>query len=109
MTISRKEKQRRFPLHKKNLLRKKNNINNIGIIYSYFAIFDGHGGNEVSSYLSQNLHQILFSQLKTLNHIKDNNISINNIISLIQNTFTITDKIILGDTSLKITLAPLRQ
>ena len=90
-----------FHCIKKNLLRKKNNINNIGVIYSYFAIFDGHGGKEVSSYLSQNLHQILISQLKTLSHIKDNNISINNIISLIQNTFTITDKIILGDTSLK--------
>ena len=45
-----------FHCIKKNLLITNNNE----IIFSYFAIFDGHSGKEISSYLSQNFHKILF-------------------------------------------------
>ena len=31
---------------------------------SYFAVFDGHSGNEVGIYLKDNLHKILSSELK---------------------------------------------
>jgi len=46
-----------FHCIKKNLF-KNNNNNNNKIIFSYFSIFDGHGGKEVSSFLSQNFHKI---------------------------------------------------
>ena len=86
-----------FHCIKKNLLITNNNE----IIFSYFAIFDGHSGKEISSYLSQNFHKILFSQLKTLNSFIDNETNINKIISLIKNAFISADKKIINEPSLK--------
>ena len=86
-----------FHCIKKNLLVTNNNE----IIFSYFAIFDGHSGKEISSYLSQNFHKILFSQLKTLNSFIDNENNINKIISLIKNSFISADKKIINELSLK--------
>lgn len=86
-----------FHCIKKNLLITNNNE----IIFSYFAIFDGHSGKEISSYLSQNFHKILFSQLKTLNSFIDNENNINKIISLIKNSFISADKKIINEFSLK--------
>ena len=86
-----------FHCIKKNLLVTNNNE----IIFSYFAIFDGHSGKEISSYLSQNFHKILFSQLKTLNSFIDNENNINKIISLIKNSFIFADKKIINELSLK--------
>ena len=86
-----------FHCIKKNLLATNNNE----IIFSYFAIFDGHSGKEISSYLSQNFHKILFSQLKTLNSFIDNENNINKIISLIKNSFISADKKIINELSLK--------
>ena len=86
-----------FHCIKKNLLVTNNNE----IIFSYFAIFDGHSGKEISSYLSQNFHKILFSQLKTLNSFIDNENNINKIISLIKNSFNSADKKIINELSLK--------
>ena len=76
------------------------NINN-GIIFSYFAIFDGHGGKEVSSYLSKNLYNVLFNQLKNLDNFEDNEDNLNKIASLIKNSFLLIDKKIINDSSLK--------
>ena len=76
------------------------NINN-GIIFSYFSIFDGHGGKEVSSYLSKNLYNILFDQLKNLDNFEDNEDNLNKIASLIKNSFLLIDSKILNNSSLK--------
>ena len=81
-----------FHCIKTNLLNDYNN----NITYSYFAIFDGHSGKEVSLYLSQNFHKILSTQLKTLK-----NVNISKIISVIKNTFLLIDKEILKDPSFK--------
>ena len=86
-----------FHCIKKNLLITNNNE----IIFSYFAIFDGHSGKEISSYLSQNFHKILFSQLKTLNSFIDNENNVNKIISLIKNAFNYAYKKIINELSLK--------
>ena len=45
-----------------NLLNNNNKINNI----NYYAVYDGHGGNEISNYLHKYLHQYFY--LKNLNN-----------------------------------------
>ena len=82
---------------KKNLLL---NINN-GIIFSYFAIFDGHGGREVSLFLSQNFYNVLFNQFKNIDNFEDNENNLNKIASLIKFSFLFIDKRIINDPSLK--------
>ena len=79
-----------FHCIKKTLL--KNNKNRI--IYSYFAIFDGHAGKEVSQYLSQNFHQILSSQLKMIKKM-----NINEIILALKLSFLFADMQIIKDPS----------
>ena len=79
-----------FHCIKKNLI--KNNKNRI--VYSYFAIFDGHGGKEVSQYLSQNFHHILSSQLKLIKSI-----NINDIILALKLSFLFADMQIIKDSS----------
>ena len=87
-----------FHCIKKNLL---NNNNNNGLVISYFAIFDGHGGKEVSLFLSQHFHNVLFYQLKNINNFEDSEDNLIKIISLINNSFLLIDKKILNDPSLK--------
>mgnify|MGYP002625265821 CR=1 FL=1 len=86
-----------FHCIKKNLL----NNNNNGLVISYFAIFDGHGGKEVSLFLSQHFHNVLFYQLKNINNFEDSEDNLIKIISLINNSFLLIDKKILNDPSLK--------
>jgi len=86
-----------FHCIKKNLLKKSNN----GIIYSFFSIFDGHSGKEVSLYLSQNFHKILSSQLNNIQNFESNEITVNKIISAIKNSFLLIDNKIIKDLSLK--------
>ena len=61
--------------------------------FSYFAIFDGHSGNEVALFLSKCLHKILSKNLTNLK-ITNNDIETynNNIISSIKKTFEIVDE-----------------
>ena len=86
-----------FHCIKKNLLKKSKN----GIIYSFFSIFDGHSGKEVSLYLSQNFHKILSSQLNNIQNFESNEITVNKIISAIKNSFLLIDNKIIKDLSLK--------
>ena len=86
-----------FHCIKKNLLYNMEN----GIVFSYFAIFDGHGGKEVSSFLSQNFYNVLFNQLKNLDNVEDSLENLNKIASLIKNAFLLIDKEIIDDPSLK--------
>ena len=66
--------------------------------FSYFAIFDGHSGNEVALFLSKYLHKILSKNLTNLK-ITNNDIETynNNIISSIKKTFEIVDEEIINN------------
>ena len=67
----------------------------------YFAIFDGHNGKQVSFYLKENFHKILFNELKIIsftNDFKENN---KKIISAIKNSFEIIDKNIINNKNIK--------
>ena len=66
--------------------------------FSYFAIFDGHCGNEVALFLSKYLHKILSKNLTNLK-ITNNDIETynNNIISSIKKTFEIVDEEIINN------------
>jgi len=55
-------KKRRLPLHKFKF------NNNIRQKISVFAIFDGHGGNEVSQFLSLNIESILIKYITQSNY-----------------------------------------
>ena len=69
--------------------------------FSYFGIFDGHGGKDVASYLSKNFHKILSAQLEKnsfSNEIKNNsNIDSEKITNAIINSFEIVDKEIINN------------
>ena len=64
----------------KQALGKRNNL-------SYFAIFDGHGGKEVASYLSINLHHFLIDEINNIKFGINDQENINNIIECIKGMY----------------------
>ena len=64
---------------------------------SYFSIFDGHGGKEVSSYLSLNFHRILIKEINSINFSTNDDENIKNIINAIKNSFERIDQEILNN------------
>ena len=48
---------------------------------SYFAIFDGHGGKDVASFLSINLHHFLIDEINNINFGTNGEENISNIIT----------------------------
>ena len=67
---------------------------------SYFAIFDGHGGKEVASFLSINLHHYLINELNNIQFGINDEENINNIIECIKLAFIKIDKDILSNDNL---------
>ena len=64
---------------------------------SYFAIYDGHGGNKCSTFLQENLHEYIFSSeffpLYTLKAINEAYIKAeNNFFSMVSENGTLNDK-----------------
>ena len=66
---------------------------------SYFSIFDGHGGDQVSSFLSTNFHRTLIHEMKSINMTMNDEENIKNIIEVIKNSFTKIDIEILNNES----------
>lgn len=91
-----------------NIDNKNSNINNI----NFYAIYDGHGGKEVSTYLEKNLYQYFF-----LPNIDNNNIiklkrHIKNVYNHIQNKLNIQHRNIsynIGSTALVTIMAKDKQ
>ena len=77
----------------KQALGKRNNL-------SYFAIFDGHGGKEVASYLSINLHHFLIDEINNIKFGINDQENINNIIECIKVAFMKIDQKILSNENL---------
>ena len=77
----------------KQALGKRNNL-------SYFAIFDGHGGKEVASYLSVNLHHFLIDEINNIKFGINDQENINNIIECIKVAFMKIDQKILSNENL---------
>ena len=64
---------------------------------SYFAIFDGHGGKEVASFLSLNLHHFLVNEINNISFGMNDEENINNIIESIKSAFSKIDQDILSN------------
>lgn len=64
---------------------------------SYFAIFDGHGGKDVASYLSINLHHFLVNEINNINFGVNDEENINNIMESIKLAFNKIDQEILSN------------
>ena len=77
----------------KQALGKRNNL-------SYFAIFDGHGGKEVASFLSVNLHHFLIDEINNVKFGINDQENINNIIECIKVAFMKIDQKILSNENL---------
>ena len=69
---------------------------------SYFSIFDGHGGKEVASFLSLNLHRILIKEINSINFTTNDEENINLILKIIKNSFEIIDQEILNNDNFSI-------
>ena len=77
------------------------NLSFPNIIFTYFSIFDGHGGVQVSSFLKDNFHIYLTEELKLIS--LSNNTELNNkkIITSINIAFEKIDKVIIENKSFK--------
>ena len=64
---------------------------------SYFAIFDGHGGKDVASFLSINLHHFLIDEINNINFGTNDEENISNIIESIKSAFMKIDQNILAN------------
>ena len=64
---------------------------------SYFAIFDGHGGKDVASFLSINLHHFLIDEINNINFGTNDEENISNIIESIKSAFMKIDQNILSN------------
>ena len=64
---------------------------------SYFAIFDGHGGKDVASFLSINLHHFLIDEINNINFGTNGEENISNIIESIKSAFMKIDQNILSN------------
>ena len=64
---------------------------------SYFAIFDGHGGKDVASFLSINLHHFLIDEINNINFGTNGEENISNIIESIKSAFMKIDQNILAN------------
>ena len=64
---------------------------------SYFAIFDGHGGKDVASFLSINLHHFLIDEINNIKFGINDEENINNIMESIKSAFLKIDQNILAN------------
>ena len=64
---------------------------------SYFAIFDGHGGKDIASFLSINLHHFLIDEINNINFGTNDEENISNIIESIKSAFMKIDQNILSN------------
>ena len=64
---------------------------------SYFAIFDGHGGKDVASYLSSNLHHFLVNEINNINFGTNDEENINGVVESIKLAFNKIDQEILSN------------
>lgn len=64
---------------------------------SYFAIFDGHGGKDVASFLSINLHHFLIDEINNINFGTNDEENISNIIESVKSAFMKIDQNILAN------------
>jgi len=62
---------------------------------SYFSIFDGHGGKDVSSYLSLNFHRVLIKEINSIIFNSNDDENVKNIMTAIKNAFEKIDQEIL--------------
>ena len=68
---------------------------------SYFAIFDGHGGKEVASFLSINFHHYLIEEINNIKFGINDEENINSIIESIKTAFIKIDQNILENENFK--------
>ena len=66
-------------------------------LMSYFAIFDGHGGKDVASFLSINLHHFLIDEINNIKFGINDEENINNIMESIKSAFLKIDQNILAN------------
>ena len=71
------------------------------MMLAYFSIFEGHGGNQVSSFLRDFFHQYLLQELKSFSFTNDSELNKKNIITSINNSFEKIDKDIIDNKSIK--------
>jgi serine/threonine protein phosphatase PrpC len=69
---------------------------------SYFSIFDGHGGREVASFLSLNLHRKLVQEINSVSFSNNDEDNINLFIEVIKNAFDKIDKDIIDNNNFSI-------
>ena len=77
------------------------NLSFNNFICYYFSIFDGHNGKEVSLYLKNNFHKILFNELKLISFTKNWKLNNEKIISSIKISFEKMDKNIINNKDIK--------
>lgn len=71
------------------------------ILFSYFAIFDGHGGPQVAIFLRDNFHKYLLDELKLITFTNDSELNNKTIILSINNTFAKIDNDIMNNKKIK--------
>jgi serine/threonine protein phosphatase PrpC len=77
------------------------NLSNNNFICFYFAIFDGHNGKQVSLYLKDHFHKILFDGLKNISFTNDYKSNNEKILFSIKKSFEIIDKDIINNKNIK--------
>ncbi len=77
------------------------NLSFPNIVYTYFSIFDGHGGAQVSSFLRDNFHLFLLEELKSISFTNNTETNNKKIISSINNAFEKIDSSIIDNKNFK--------
>ena len=73
------------------------NLSVQNILFSYFSIFDGHGGPQVAIFLRDYFHIYLNEELKSISFTNDSELNNKKIILSINNTFEKIDKDIMNN------------
>ena len=71
------------------------------ILFSYFSIFDGHGGPQVAIFLRDYFHKYLLEELKSISFTNDLHLNNQKIILSINNTFAKIDRDIINNKKIK--------